>query len=45
VVLITHIDSVRDGVDRVLRVELDQASGATLVSEEHLELGGGNVAA
>jgi exonuclease SbcC len=45
VVLITHIDSVRDGVDRVLRVELDQASGAARVSEDHLELGGGNVAA
>ena len=45
VVLITHIDSVREGVDRVLRVELDQASGAALVSEDQLVPGGGDVAA
>ena len=34
VVLITHIESVRDRVDRVLRVTLDQAKGAAAVSEE-----------
>lgn len=34
VVLITHIESVRDGVDRVLRVELDQQSGAAVVTED-----------
>ena len=45
VVLITHIDSVRDSVDRVLRVELDQTVGAAVVSEDHLELGSGNAAA
>lgn len=33
VVLITHIESVRDGVDRVLRVELDQQRGAAVVTE------------
>jgi exonuclease SbcC len=45
VVLITHIESVRDGVDRVLRVELDQSTGAALVSEDQVELGGTHVAA
>ncbi len=45
VVLITHIDSVRDGVDRVLHVELDQALGSALVSEEQPDLRGGHVAA
>jgi len=34
VVLITHIESVRDGVDRVLRVELDQQRGAAVVTED-----------
>ena len=34
VVLITHIESVRDGVDRVLRVELDQRRGAAIVTED-----------
>jgi exonuclease SbcC len=33
VVLITHIESVRDSVDRVLRVSVDPASGAALVRE------------
>jgi exonuclease SbcC len=45
VVLITHIDSVRDSVDRVLRVELDQTVGAAAVSEDRLELGDGSAAA
>lgn len=33
VVLITHIDSVRDGLDRVLTVRYDEASGASKVEE------------
>ena len=34
VVLITHIESVRDAVDRVLRVQLDPARGAAMVTED-----------
>ncbi len=34
VVLITHIESVRDGVDRVLRVEFDPRRGISLVTED-----------
>jgi len=34
VVLITHIESVRDSVDRVLRVQLDPGRGAAVVSED-----------
>jgi len=34
VVLITHIESVRDSVDRVLRVTLDDASGASRVTDD-----------
>lgn len=34
VVLITHIESVREGVDRVLRVVLDADRGAAVVTEE-----------
>jgi exonuclease SbcC len=34
VVLITHIESVRDGVDRVMRVEYDAKRGASLVAED-----------
>ena len=34
VVLITHIESVVDGVDRVLRVEYDQSQGAATVTEK-----------
>jgi len=33
VVLITHIESVVDGVDRVLRVSYDQTRGAATVTE------------
>jgi len=45
VVLITHIESVRDGVDRVLRVELDEQRGAATVSEDQLTFDGEHVAA
>jgi exonuclease SbcC len=34
VVLITHIESVRERVDRVLRVEFDAARGASVVTED-----------
>jgi exonuclease SbcC len=34
VILITHIESVRDSVDRVLRVVLDQDLGAARVTED-----------
>lgn len=38
VVLITHIESVRDRVDRVLRVTLDQVKGAAVVTEDTPEV-------
>ena len=34
VILITHIDSVREGFDRIIRVGLDQSRGVALVTEE-----------
>jgi len=34
VVLITHIESVKDGVDRVMRVEFDVQRGASSVTED-----------
>ena len=43
VILITHIDSVREGFDRVVRVGLDLASGVAIVKDE--PLGGHDVAA
>ena len=43
VILITHIDSVREGFDRVVRVGLDVASGVATVKDE--PLGGHDVAA
>jgi exonuclease SbcC len=46
VVLITHIEGVRESVDRVLRVRYDEATGAAVVEEERGSLatlsGGGN---
>ncbi len=44
VVLITHIETVREGVDRVIRVGLDTRRGAATVSEDGV-LGGNGVAA
>jgi len=43
VVLITHIEGVREAVDRVLRVRFDEGTGAAAVEEERgaLALGGG----
>jgi exonuclease SbcC len=37
VILITHIDSVRDGFDRIVRVGFDQRRGTSVVSDEQLE--------
>ena len=36
VILITHIETVREGLDRVIRVGFDERSGASVVSEEVL---------
>jgi exonuclease SbcC len=38
VVLITHIESVREAVDRVLRVRYDEATGSAAVTEERAEV-------
>jgi exonuclease SbcC len=43
VILITHIDSVREGFDRVVRVGLDLATGVATVQDE--PIGGHDVAA
>ncbi len=43
VILITHIDSVRDGFDRIVRVTFDPRRGTSIVADE--ELGGHDVAA
>ena len=43
VILITHIDSVRDGFDRTVRVTYDARRGAAVVADE--PLGGHDVAA
>lgn len=45
VVLITHVESVRDGVDRVLRVTFDQERGAALVTDDEEVPAGEDVAA
>jgi exonuclease SbcC len=45
VILITHIESVRDGVDRVLRVELDEETGAARLTDDEIPVGGADVAA
>jgi exonuclease SbcC len=36
VILVTHIESVRDGFDRVVRVGFDVASGVATVHDEPL---------
>jgi len=41
VILITHIEQVRDGLDRVIRVAYDPAAGASVVRDETATLGGG----
>jgi exonuclease SbcC len=45
VVLITHIDSVKDTVDRVLRVNLDTGRGMAVVTEEDPMIGTPDAAA
>ena len=40
VILITHIESVRERLDRVVRVRFDEASGAAVVAEERVVLPG-----
>jgi DNA repair protein SbcC/Rad50 len=39
VVLITHIEQVRDGLDRVIRVSYDAAAGASVVRDDTATLG------
>ncbi len=34
VVLITHVETIRDGLDHVVRCEFDERSGTSVVSEE-----------
>ncbi|MGH7568359.1 MAG: AAA family ATPase [Gemmatimonadales bacterium] len=41
VVLITHIEQVRDGLDRVIRCEYDAAAGTSVVRDETATLGAG----
>ena len=43
VILITHVESVREGFDRVVRVGLDLAKGVATVRDE--PIGGHDVAA
>jgi exonuclease SbcC len=45
VILITHIEAVREGFDRIIRVERDPARRVAVVSEEALPGGGQDVAA
>jgi exonuclease SbcC len=45
VVLITHIDSIRSGVDRVIRVALDEHRGAAVVTDDQGVLSDEDVAA
>ena len=39
VILITHIEQVRDGLDRVIRVSYDSAAGASVVRDDTATLG------
>src|SRR2546427_667486 len=42
VILITHIEQVREGLDRVIRVEYDAARGASVVRDDTAILGAGD---
>jgi DNA repair protein SbcC/Rad50 len=44
VILITHIEQVREGLDRVLRVEFDPGKGTAVVRDETETLGAGGAA-
>ncbi|HEX6940486.1 MAG TPA: SMC family ATPase [Longimicrobiales bacterium] len=37
VILITHIESIREGLDQVIRVEYDERTGASIVRDESIE--------
>jgi exonuclease SbcC len=37
VIVITHIEDVREGLDRVVRVRYDEARGASVVEQEDEE--------
>jgi len=39
VILITHIEQVRDGLDRVIRVSYDATTGASVVRDDTATLG------
>jgi exonuclease SbcC len=39
VILITHVETVREGLDHVIRLEYDERSGASVVKNESLEAG------
>ena len=34
VILITHIESIREGMDQVIRVDFEERSGASVVSDQ-----------
>jgi exonuclease SbcC len=40
VILVTHVEQVRDGLDRVIRVSYDAAAGASAVRDDTATLGG-----
>ena len=37
VILITHVDGIREGLDQVLRVEFDERTASTVVREESFD--------
>ncbi|MGH7613180.1 MAG: AAA family ATPase [Gemmatimonadales bacterium] len=43
VILITHIDQIREGLDRVIKVEYDAARGVSVVRDETATLGAGGL--
>jgi exonuclease SbcC len=43
VILITHIDQIREGLDRVIRVEYDGARGVSMARDETSTLGAGGL--
>jgi exonuclease SbcC len=43
VILITHVDQIREGLDRVLRVEYDAARGVSAIRDETSTLSGGGL--
>jgi exonuclease SbcC len=45
VILITHIEAVREGFDRLIRIERDPARRVSVLHEEPIGAGGNDVAA